>query len=53
MSFSPISFKTLVAALFMAAFDRNNGVFLSRASPVQETKTVGIQRVEPLSVSIM
>jgi len=36
----------------MAAFERSRGVFLSRASPVQEMKTVGIQKVTPLGVSI-
>jgi len=33
--------------------ERSSGVFLSRASPFQETNAVGIQRVEPFSVSKM
>jgi hypothetical protein len=36
--------------LFIAALERNSGDFLSNASPVQETNTVGIQRVAPLLV---
>ena len=52
MVVSPSRLSSLWACLFTAAIERSRGVFLSRASPVHETKTVGIQRVTPLGVSI-
>ena len=41
------------ACLERASIDRSSGVFLSRASPVQEQKAVGMQRVVPLGLSRM
>lgn len=52
MSVSPIKDSTLFAALSIAAFERNSGIFLSNASPVQEMNTLGIISVAPLSVCI-
>ena len=51
--FLPKSASTREAALLTAAIERRSGVFLSRASPFQETKAVGMQSVEPFSVSKM
>lgn len=45
--------STLVPASFMAALERIGGTFLSKASPVHETKTEGMHRVAPLAVSRM
>ena len=53
MSLLPNNDNTRVAALFIAAFERSKGVFLSKASPVHDTKTVGIHKVAPLSVFTM
>src|SRR5687768_13510830 len=36
-----------------ASIDRKSGVFLSSASPVHDTNTVGMTRVEPLGDSRM
>ena len=40
-----------VACVLSAWLARRSGVLVSSASPVHETKHVGMQSVEPLSVS--
>ena len=52
ISFSPSRRSRRCAWAFMAALERSSGVFLSSASPVQLTNTVGMQRVTPLGVCI-
>ena len=49
----PNSFRTRWACLFRACIERSSGVFLSSASPVQETKAVGMHSVVPLGFSRM
>src|SRR2546423_13781031 len=49
----PNSFSTRTACLESASIERNSGVFLSSASPVQLTNAVGITSVEPLGLSKM
>ena len=51
-SVSPSSRSSRWAWALTAALERSSGVFLSRASPVQLTNTVGMQRVTPLGVRI-
>src|SRR6056297_1795960 len=49
----PRSFSILMALLLMTLIDLMRGVFLSRASPVYERKTDGMQRVEPMPLLSM
>ena len=49
----PKSFRMRWACMFSACMERSKGVFLSSASPVQETKAVGMQSVVPLGFSRM
>ena len=53
MSVWPKSLRTLRACVSSAWVDRRTGVFLSRASPVHDTKAVGMARVVPLGFSMM
>ena len=48
LALDPNNFKTLIACLFMAAIERSNGVFLSKASPPYEQNAVGIHKHVPL-----
>ena len=49
----PKSLRTRRACLERASIERSSGVFLSRASPVQEQKAVGMHSVVPLGFSRM
>ena len=49
----PNNFKMRWACLFRACIERSTGVFLSSASPVQETNAVGMHSVVPLGFSRM
>jgi hypothetical protein len=42
-----------IACVLSASIDRSSGVFLSRASPVQDTKAVGMQSVPKLGPRMM
>ena len=46
-------FRMRRACVLSACMDRRRGVFLSSASPVQETKAVGMQSVVPFGFSRM
>ena len=49
----PNSFSTRTASFDTASIERRSGVFLSRASPVQLTNTVGMTSVAPFGASRM
>ena len=49
----PKSLSTRCACLLSAWLERRSGVFLSSASPVHDTKAVGMQSVVPFGFSRM
>jgi hypothetical protein len=50
---SPNSRSALTAALLRASIERSSGIFMSRASPVQDVKAVGMQSTAPFGFSRM